>query len=174
MDLWTFFSDWYKFIHVNHPTQKSAKKTRCSHFSFQTFELKSFQFREKFNLCSNFICPSYQKYTFLMSFFFVFFVNIYFRFIGKPLIKNGSPVVSLNRNSNEMSATYDDKFLFCCLCLLVSFDALSFTCFQIVVLFTSSVILIDFDGMINESFAFEISRSPGYGGGWSWCCLSNA
>lgn len=46
----------------------------------------------------------------------------------------------------------------------------SFTCFQIVVLFTSSVILIGFDGMINDNFAFAISKSPGYGGGWSCCC----
>lgn len=38
-----------------------------------------------------------------------------------------------------------------------------------VVLFTSSVILIGFDGMINDIFAFEISISPGYGGGWSCC-----
>lgn len=45
----------------------------------------------------------------------------------------------------------------------------SFTCFQMFVLFTSSVILIGFDGMINDNFAFEISKSPGYGGGWSCC-----
>lgn len=43
----------------------------------------------------------------------------------------------------------------------------SFTCFQMVVLFTSSVILIGLDGMINDNFALFISKSPGYGGGWS-------
>lgn len=63
--------------------------------------------------------------------------------------------------------TYDKIFF--CFCLFDSFAAPSFTCFQMVVLFTSSVILMGFDGMINDIFAFEISISPGYGGGWSWC-----
>lgn len=71
--------------------------------------------------------------------------------------------------------TYDEKFLLCCLCLFDSFVALSFNFFQMVVLLTSSVIFIGFDGMIKdigelESFAFGISNSPGYGGGWSCCC----
>ena len=69
----------------------------------------------------------------------------------------------------KLSVTYDDKFFLSCFCLFDSFAAPSFICFQMVVLFTSSVILIGFDGMINESFAFEISNSPGYGGGWSCC-----
>lgn len=72
-----------------------------------------------------------------------------------------------------MFVTYDDKFFLCCLCLFDSFAAPSFTCFQMVVLFTSSVMLIGFDGMINDIFAFEISNSPGYGGGWSCdCCCT--
>lgn len=45
----------------------------------------------------------------------------------------------------------------------------SLTCFQMVVLLTSSVMLIGFDGIINDNFALDIPKSPGYGGGWSCC-----
>lgn len=80
-------------------------------------------------------------------------------------MKNTRKITEIDTRWNYIRNTHE--FLLC-FRLLESFELSffpSFTCFQMVVLFTSSVILIGFDGMINESFAFEISRSPGYGGG---------
>lgn len=85
-------------------------------------------------------------------------------------------MITMKRTNLKVFHLSTHEELLLCFRLFESFELLSFfpsfTCFQMVVLFTSSVILIGFDGMINDSFAFAISSSPGYGGGWS-CCYIN-